>query len=148
MKSELELLFFESAIVDIDFSSWRSHIQIGVLYRWQRANEHVIPANDIALVAFHGARRFVFEPSALASSDGAAAAIEVNGVVLSKEHGVHQLRFDTAGVKSFVLDYEHYDIRLLGPADRSTARTLGSGDEQSFLRPDVERICRYIRRQT
>lgn len=69
MKTELEIVFFESTIIDIDFSQWRNFLQLIIVSDWVLFNKEMIPLSNVNIIKFHGLKEFHCKSDFSASND-------------------------------------------------------------------------------
>lgn len=111
MKTELEILFFESTIIDIDFSQWRKYLQLVIISEWINFNKEIIPLKNVNIIKFNDLREFHCK-SNLPSSEG---LLESPGISVSNinEYGsdsVKNLIIEGSAFDFFSIKYSYHEI--------------------------------------
>jgi hypothetical protein len=101
-KTDIDRIFFESTILDIDFSHFREYIGFIVLSTWGEANGEIFPWHHFNVVKFNGVKDLSIQGYDALQKD--KSVISVSGFSLEKTPD---------GFKSATITAERFEINIV-----------------------------------
>jgi len=146
MGNDLEKLFFESTIIDIDLSKWDSYIQMCVICRWTTVDEMVVPSNEIILIKFKNVTELSmkFRSAGPESQNRTSAGINVGSAVYYKNN--KSIKFEASFFDEFLISFDDVEIEFLDGNDELILSKISLNNGVSFLRPDIKAIANFFRK--
>jgi hypothetical protein len=146
-KEDIERIFFEGTILDIDFSHFREYISFIVASEWGCVGEDIFPWREFYSVKFMGvdslATSYDVNADQLAyegNEANASIGILVHGISIERhKEGLCLAIIESSGLH-IEISFKHHEIILLSKAAIKFAKMM-RGDTNSFVRLSLEEMA-------